>query len=449
MILRLLVIPFCAALFLGVHTVVAHTDMQHGDTALTATVGDVTSGSANLEDFVKHAAAHLSEAGSFAETLGLLSEFRKEGGDWNDGSTSTYFLLLTKGGGLYIHAKNDKTRELEDQDWSRLLLGCSGESWRDLVSGGGGCVMHEGQDGSSGRGYAYALAVPYMPFSNPDEAGERQFVLVGGLDYTPRIDSPATFDAMVDELIDNNVSTLPGADTLSEEELSGPRMHLREVFYEAVTPKINSSDVSDEGDLKQFLQDARTFMTNSFQIQVPLFDPVILRRIFRFDEGPWRSGSTYIYIMDDMGNVIFNGDNRKIEQTNLWDFPPDSEDKFIQRIIAAAKKPGGGFVRYDWNDPDDPNDDPPDGGAGGSSPKLAYAMQFTPKSLNPEDEPRVYVFGTGLYPDNQEQRVGQNERDSGACAISGRADRIQGSAFNLFLVVSVLFLVISFRKRSD
>ena len=73
MILRLLVIPFCAALFFGVHTVVAHTDMQHGDTALTVTVGDVTSGSADLEDFVKHAAAHLSEAGSFAETLGLLT----------------------------------------------------------------------------------------------------------------------------------------------------------------------------------------------------------------------------------------------------------------------------------------------------------------------------------------------------------------------------------------
>ena len=56
--------------------------------------------------------------------------------------------------------------------------------------------------------------------------------------------------------------------------------------------------------------------------------------------------------MDERGNVIFNGANRDIEQTNLWDFtPPDSTDTFIQRIIAAAKMPGGGFVDYNWDDP--------------------------------------------------------------------------------------------------
>ena len=130
-------------------------------------------------------------------------------------------------------------------------------------------------------------------------------------------------------------------------------------------------------------------------------DVVLLRRIFRLENSPWRYGSVYIYIMDDGGNVIFNGGNRNIEQTNLWDFPPNSDDKFIRRIIDTAKM-GGGFVEYDWNDPEDPNDDPPDGGAGGSSPKLGYAKAFRINKSDPMSP--VYIFGSGLYhPERLEQ----------------------------------------------
>ena len=425
--LKFLIILFCATGFLGVHAVAAHESHEPPVT----TVADVASDRMNLGDFVRHASMHLSEASSFAEALKLLNDFRKVDGDWNDGST--YLILLTRGGGVYVHSKSGETRVLEDQDWSELLSGCSGESWNDLVKARGGCVRHEGQGEGMPSGYAVSFSTAHMPFGNPD--GE-QFVLVGGLDYTPETEDHASFEEMVDDLVDNYVAGSLGSD-------AGPdflelRMQFRELFFNAVTPEINSKDVSDREDLKQFLDEAFTFFTNSFSI--PLFDPVILRRVFRFEGGPWRNLSTYIYIMDDEANVIFNGANRTIEQTNLWDFPPDSEDKFIQRIIAVAKEPGGGFVRYNWDDPEDPNDNPPDGGAGGSSPKLAYVKAFSLDKDEPVDNPRIYIFGTGLYLGNQVQP------NDGACAIAGTKSSPGSTAVNLVLVAFALFLTISFKR---
>ena len=128
--------------------------------------------------------------------------------------------------------------------------------------------------------------------------------------------------------------------------------------------------------LKLFVEEASNFFLRASSR--PEIDVIQLRRLFRIEGGPWRDGSTYIYIMDERGNVIFNGANRSIEQTKLWDLE-DNGDYFIRRIIAAAKTRDehggfvGGFVEYNWNDPEDPNDDPPGGGAGGTSPKLAYA----------------------------------------------------------------------------
>ena len=72
-------------------------------------------------------------------------------------------------------------------------------------------------------------------------------------------------------------------------------------------------------------------------------DVVRLRSLFRLIPDPpvpalWRHLATYIYIMDDRGNVIFNGANRNIEQTNLLDLKDDNGVRFIQDIIAKAKE---------------------------------------------------------------------------------------------------------------
>ena len=433
--LKFLVLLFCTAGLFGVNTAFAHTHMDPG---LTATVRDA---SASLEDFVKHAASHLSEATSFEGVLQLLKEFRNENGDWNDGST--YLILLTRGGGVYIHPKS---REVEDQDWSELLSGCSQGSWHDLVTAGGGCV--EGQ-GEGSRGYAVSFSAPYIPFAN-SRSKEKDFVLVGGLDYMPKADTPASFKKMVDDLVDSYVRRLIGSDVdLDDPAISQSRMEFRDSFFALVVPEIDSRDVSGEEDLKQFLEKAYSLMTASFSVD--LFDPVILRRVFRFEGGPWRNDSTYIYIMDDKGNTIFNGANRDIEQTNLLhDHGPEIARIAVDIRAAAMTRTEdgnsfvGGFVNYNWDDPAVIGDEG-DGRPGGSSPKLAFVKAFTVAvdKDKPVDNPRIYIFGSGLYLGGL-----QGDDGDGGCVIAGTENSLGSTVVNLLLVVSGIFFVAFIRHKS-
>lgn len=337
--------------------------------------GDGSDADNDLRNLVEDAAGRLQDSSSFEDAMRLINEFREVGGDWNDGST--YLVLLTGDGGVYIHAKN---RKLEDQDWSDLKDARGNNVGELFLREEGGFVEYYGEDGNQKQSYAFPFTATSVPLTNPFAPEGQKFVLVGGFDYEPpEVGEKASYEQLSDSY------------------------SLRQF-----NPTTEARDVDTQKELKRFVEEAIHFFTGALarggsgdsvaDATAADIDVVLLRRVFRFENGPWRSGSVYIYIMDDRGNVIFNGDNRNIEQTNLWDHPPDSEDKFIRRIIDVANEPGGGFVRYNWNDPQDPNDDPPDGGAGGSSPKLAYAKAV---QINKDDPMSpVYVFGSGLY--NQE-----------------------------------------------
>ena len=432
------------SVFLDACPAFAHSSDLHADTGLTATVGDVVSDNASLENFAEHAAAHLSEAQSFATTLELLNEFRNEGGEWNDGST--YLILLTRGnrhtgvgegysGGVYVHSKH---RELEDLDWSNIRDAAGNDVGQQFLGEEGGFVEYYAEGESTPRqSYAFPFAAPFVPLSNPVATERKGFVLVGGFDYEPQVfSSPASFEELIEELF-SELWSGSGED----------RETNRELVHKIVNPELNARDVGgnqdleqDKEELRQFVEEAFRFFTGAFVI--PVFDPVISRRLFRFEGGPWRHISTYIYIMDDRGNVIFNGANRSIEQTNLWHHP--EVGSAIQELIAVAQEPGGGFVEYNWDDPNVRGDEPSGGGAGGSSPKLGYAKAFpVDKPAKGEDSvanPRIYIFGSGLY-------LGEPsvQGDEGGCTITGAEDTLEDAVFNLLLVVSALFLAISFK----
>lgn len=336
--------------FLGIQTAVAHQSDRHDLTA------KVYAGERELTDFVKHAAAHLCEADSFGEALRLLNDFRNDGGHWKAGST--YLVLLSERGGVFIHTDN---RDLEDQVWSNLedaggknvgqeflnLKGfdpvrCAGE---EGFAGEGKEVTYTGADDSAKRAYAFPVVARSVPFVDPN--GSAKFILIGGFDYVPEsIPAPATFAELVENLAD---------------EVSEPADVIRKV----ATPEIDAMAVGGEEnldlnkeELKRFVKGAFTLLGNSFA-QPQALDPVALRRVFRYEGGPWRSGSTYIYILDGEGNAIFNGFDRSREQTSvLNDYGPEI-NAIVTRILETAKRPDGGFVEYDWDDPSDPHDDPP------------------------------------------------------------------------------------------
>ncbi len=275
---------------------------------------------------------------------------------------------------------------------------------------------------------SYALSftgLSSIPLTNPTAPEQQSFVLVGGFN------------------LENGAEPAPI-------DISQGRIKLHGFAF-PINPTNQAKNVKEEEDrelLKLFVEEASNFFLRASSR--PEIDVIQLRRLFRIEGGPWRDGSTYIYIMDERGNVIFNGANRSIEQTKLWDLE-DNGDYFIRRIIAAAKTRDehggfvGGFVEYNWNDPEDPNDDPPGGGAGGTSPKLAYAKAVPLNPLLKEDpNSPVYVFGSGVYLESGVEDGG------GGCAIvaAGAESAPEGTVFNLFLVVSALFLAISFKRRS-
>ena len=142
--------------------------------------------------------------------------------------------------------------------------------------------------------YALSFAgLSSIPLTNPTAPERQRFVLVGGFNLEDGVE-PAPID------INQGKIKLGGGIGFS------------------INPTNQAKNVKEKEDrelLKLFVEEAIHFFLKASSR--PKIDVIQLRELFRTEGGPWRDGSTYIYIMDGRGNVIFNGANRSIEQTNL------------------------------------------------------------------------------------------------------------------------------------
>lgn len=223
--------------------------------------------------------------------------------------------------------------------------------------------------------------------------------------------------------------------------------------------------------------------------------------VFRSEDaqdGEWESGSIYLFVMDDQGKLLFVGANPDSEGDVLQAIDAGGSDVAKLIINEAKKNPKEGvFVDYCWDDPATEDDN-----IGGNDPAIApgdswkrsyvvdpFELLEAPK---PADFSNV-IFGSGIYPktgtpppgcdgdgmigdveemddmgepmedmeDMQEpvedsmDEPGEMEMPTdtvdsvsgGGCAIaSGGESAPQSTAFNL-LLLSALFLAVSFRRR--
>ena len=209
------------------------------------------------------------------------------------------------------------------------------------------------------------------------------------------------------------------------------------------------------------------------------------RDVFTEEEENWRSGSIYLFVMDADGQTLFHGADSSLEGKFL-----DAEDEggrdVPQLIIDEAEAPSNnGIVQYCWGNPDvdddkilDSNENPIAGKAPGDSWKISYVVDPFEYLGAPglSGSPGV-IFGSGIYPtdtppaefvdcdgDGIESDGDGGGMDgggggtpvdtvkdaaSGGCAIAAGSDNTpRGNAFNLLLIVSALFLTISFRSRA-
>ncbi len=97
-------------------------------------------------------------------------------------------------------------------------------------------------------------------------------------------------------------------------------------------------------------------------------------------EGEWKSGSTYLFVSDLQGNMLFHGADPSLEGQNFIDFEDLNGVKVTQELLAQAAN-GGGFVEYLWDDPS----------IEGGSPEVGYAA---PLSILGQE----FAIGSGFYP---------------------------------------------------
>ncbi len=193
--------------------------------------------------------------------------------------------------------------------------------------------------------------------------------------------------------------------------------------------------------------------------------------------------------MDDEGKMLFHGDDSSIEGKELVAEDEGGRDVADEIIREAEASPNSGFVEYCWDDPDvggdeilDSDGDPILGKAPGDSLKISYVVNPFEYLGAPglSSSPGI-IFGSGIYPkmDNrlpecngtgiagdwepsdqpdepgegdgdmgQPDDTGVNSVSGGGCAIASGGDGTpQSTAFNL-LLLSSLFLAVSFRRRA-
>ena len=215
----------------------------------------------SLKRFVECAAQRIADSDTFWDTLELLESFREDGGNWRD--DSTHLVLLTAEGGVYFHAED---RETEDLDWSGAVSCEGGES---VLKSKQGCfIEYEGKK----NGYAHRFTASQVPLVQ----GQGEFVLLGGSYGSPE-----------------------------GEAFSG----------EIDVPMTKASDVDRDEDLTEFVEEAGRAVKEG--IEDSDIDPAELRGILRGEE-EWREGEVSVYILEENGRVIFHGGDREREQKDEY-----------------------------------------------------------------------------------------------------------------------------------
>ena len=223
--------------------------------------------------------------------------------------------------------------------------------------------------------------------------------------------------------------------------------------------------------------------------------------VFDGEDGNWKSGSIYLFIMNDEGEMLYHGADPSVVGTTL-DVEDAGERDVLEVITDGIDDPSnpGGIVQYCWDDPTVMNDDNRDengdlieGEAPGDSWKISYVVDpFEYLGMTPPMDSPGVIFGSGIYPKDESERmllegcriVTDDEPEpmepepmepepmepepmepepmepepmddgmptsvsGGGCAIAaGSGSTPRNDALNL-LIVSALFLAVSFGNRA-
>ena len=305
-----------------------------------------------LKEFVLSASDYVSNISDPNELTELARVMREEGGDWKDGNT--FLIILELNGVIRLHgadpaATGKDLSKVEDDNGENvfpkmLAAAQSGEE--------GDFVEYTWDDPSDPNDtnpkvcYAVQYTSPLSPVP---------FLMVGG--YYQDISD-----------LDHDIGEFPDPPAITAPNVVG-RETLKAFVHGAIGWTLEASGRLGS-DLLKLLDE------------------------FRREGGPWRMGSTYLYILTEQGYVVFHGARPDQEGHVQIERQDRNGFKFVKALVDAAKS-GGGYVEYYWDDPAVEGDE--DIG----SAKVGYAVAFTA----PEDIPiygnQTMIVGSGYYRGNQ------------------------------------------------
>ena len=292
--------------------------------------------------------ANISTDDGITESAQALAE---EGGDWKDGNT--FLIILEMSGVVRFHAGN---LAFNGTDLSVVMDGAGAMVFPKILAAAG---MEDGDF------VEYTWDDP----SDPDDTNPKVCYAVG---YTSALDSRNYL------LVGGYYQDLSDIET----DISG--------F--PPPPPIQAVHVVDRETLRAFVHGAHDWMLEAFHQHG--FDLLKLLEELRREGGPWRKGSTYLYVLTEGGLVVFHGARPDQEGRILIDSQTVNDFPVVRRLIEKAEA-GGGYVEYYWDDPAVVGDE--DTG----SAKVGYAEAFTVPETFPIYAGQDLIVGSGFYKGNQ------------------------------------------------
>ncbi len=352
------------------------------DPAVTAQ--QVVDGSATLMDFAlavrERSREYAQGHATTEEAVYIGCIIRQDDGIWRSGST--YIVSLTLDGRVYIHAKNMALsgRLLNPVIYGAILfaLGVSPTDLANLAS-----------PDPATAGQAFGAVVGTL-LQEPDGAFNATTPIPG---LSPGIPGASGHAAVY---VEPNLGAAPIVMLMGFDLNESHLVPISDETIDYGDPTITAEEVVDRETLKTFVTEAGNYFLeilrsgDSAAIQQT-------RIALRDQNGPWRHGPVYLYVLDIVSNVItFHAafpDRYELRPLVATVRDIVTGEFILPQVIEAAKSsPEGGFVEYYFDDPTDDTDS-------ADIPKVGYAREFAASIQRADGStvPADFIVGSGFY----------------------------------------------------